>query len=140
MKPKATILLPILLLPSSCHANSPDKDARKFTPEIEEIRTRFFAHGTSGCGTDVSISPGSHSSLYNITVSSQNREYLFYLPKNYDKNTPAPVILNYHGHSESPYEQERITQMSNSQVNPDYIIVYPAGLVCLFAKLQRYDN
>ncbi|KAL9109764.1 MAG: hypothetical protein Q9227_005633 [Pyrenula ochraceoflavens] len=56
-----------------------------------------------------------------------NRSYLIYLPESYKTNTPAPLILSYHGRTKDAAEQELLSQFSNPTYNPDAIAVYPNG-------------
>lgn len=96
----------------------------------------------SGCGAQPPLQPGtSHSH----TIQSQgiSRSYIVFLPSNYDVNTPTPLIVNYHGHSDTDGYQETLTQLDDPFFNPDHIVVYPQGvdvcrpLCCYLAERVR---
>ena len=63
-----------------------------------------------------------------ISSDGRNRTYRIHLPSSYDTNTPAPLIISYHGHGQNMVEQEILSQFSNDAINPDMIAVYPQGL------------
>ncbi len=85
--------------------------------------------GTIGCGLLPPSSPG-HSE--NFTFYSEHgggqRAYLVHLPLNYKLTDPHPLILSFHGFTQTMHHQEHISKFSNSTTNPNAITVYPQGL------------
>lgn len=50
-----------------------------------------------------------------------------HLPRDYDEDTPAPVIFSYHGaggHVDQQADQDRFT---TADINTDHIVVYMQG-------------
>ncbi|ETS73830.1 hypothetical protein PFICI_14776 [Pestalotiopsis fici W106-1] len=79
---------------------------------------------SSGCfNTDSSFSVGKTS---NETLSG--RSYLLSIPDNYSTDTPAPLILSFHGGGQSPETQLDLDQLTNSDVNDQYIVIYPEAI------------
>jgi len=83
---------------------------------------------TPGCGESLpdGVSIGKHSNQ-SIISGGLNRTYLIHIPESYDGNTPAPLILSFHGRHKNAREQERLSQFSNASYNPSAIAVYPQG-------------
>ncbi|KAF5348364.1 hypothetical protein D9758_010903 [Tetrapyrgos nigripes] len=97
------------------------------------IMTSTFAAptgGPSGCGKQPpsGVSPGGASSNRTLTSGDQKRSYLIHLPQNYDSNKPTPLILSFHGRTQTAKQQEDGSQFSNPSFNPDGIAVYPQGV------------
>ena len=55
------------------------------------------------------------------------RSYLVFVPDSYDKDAGAPLILSYHGASQTPKSQCVLDQLTNPYFNTKYIVVYPEG-------------
>lgn len=92
--------------------------------------------GTSGCRKPLPTSPiplkpdsSATFSLHNSESFSPpaDRKYHIYIPKQYDINTPAPLIFSFHGRTQDMLQQERVSQLSNSDINPDAVVIYPNG-------------
>jgi poly(3-hydroxybutyrate) depolymerase len=95
-----------------------------------------YSTSTSGCykplpASPVALKPDSNAtfSLHNSNSSTPpaDRQYHIYIPKNYDINTPAPLILSFHGRNQDMLQQERVSQLSSSDINSDSIVIYPNG-------------
>ena len=86
------------------------------------VRTRT----TGGCGTPHTVDGISRN--YSILTNGGNRDYRLHLPSSYDPNTPAPLVISYHGHGKDMVEQETLSQFSNDAINSNMIAVYPQGL------------
>lgn len=82
--------------------------------------------GSAGCGTPHTVDGASHN--HSVSTNGGKRDYRLRLPGSYDLNTPAPVVLSYHGHGKDMVEQETLSQFSNDAINPNMIAVYPQGL------------
>ena len=83
-------------------------------------------HRTAGCGTPHKVDGVSRN--FNVSTNGGNRTYRLHLPSSYDENTPAPLVLSYHGHGQDMEEQETLSQFSNDAINPNMVAVYPQGL------------
>lgn len=95
------------------------------------LLTTVAATLTSGCGCDLPVgqSPGAPSVQVPFQQSSGvNRTYLIHIPKNYNQNTPAPLVLNFHGRGRNNIYQEFLTGFSRPDWNPNAIVVYPQGI------------
>lgn len=94
---------------------------------------------SDGCGKPLpaKVTPGGASANISIFSGGLNRSYLIHVPRNYDINTPVPLILSYHGRAKNASEQELLSQFSNSSYNPNAIAVYPQG-VAVSNPLPRF--
>lgn len=95
--------------------------------------TIAHAAESTGCGTKLSkgFTAGGDTNVIKIKSSGVTREYNLYIPENYDISTAAPLILSYHGGSQTAVEQEELSQLSNPEFNSDSIAIYPQGIdVC----------
>jgi poly(3-hydroxybutyrate) depolymerase len=50
------------------------------------------------------------------------------VPTNYSPTIPAPLIVAYHDKGMTAEEMEKLTRLSDSKLNPDYIVVYPEAV------------
>lgn len=95
-----------------------------------------FISGSSGCGTPIPsfLTPGNAGSLSDSNVitltlrDGSTRKYYMYLPPNYKTNTPAPVIISYHGNGETGINQALRTGFQDTTMNLNTITVYPSGV------------
>ena len=81
---------------------------------------------TAGCGKPHTVDGVSRD--FQVSTDGGNRTYRIHLPSSYDPNTPAPLVISYHGHGQDMVEQETLSQFSNEAINPNMIAVYPQGL------------
>ena len=84
------------------------------------------ARDTAGCSKPHTVDGTSRD--FNVLTNGRNRTYRIHLPSSYDPNTPAPLVISYHGHGQTMVRQETLSQFSNDAINPDMIAVYPQGL------------
>jgi poly(3-hydroxybutyrate) depolymerase len=103
-----------------------------------------LAAPTAGCGKDLPAASPSTCNSTNLTPfttrDGTKREYRIHVPSKYDKDTAAPLIFSFHGHSKDACKQEKLSQFSNEDWNPDAIAVYPQGLkvrVSLLSTIQK---
>ena len=82
--------------------------------------------GSAGCGTPHTVDGASTN--HSVSTNGGKRDYRLHLPHSYDMNSPAPVVISYHGHGQNMVEQETLSQFSNDAINPNMIAVYPQGL------------
>lgn len=81
---------------------------------------------TAGCSKPHTVDGISRD--FNLLTNGRNRTYRIHLPSSYEPNTPAPLVISYHGHGQSMVLQETLSQFSNDAINPSMIAVYPQGL------------
>jgi len=105
--------------------------SRLLTFAVLAIFLTTEAAPSDGCGNDLLAgqSPGGASQLRYMTLANgTQRTYKIYIPQNYNKTVPAPIIISYHGRGESGALQEGKVKLSQSAFNKDYIAVYPDGI------------
>ena len=88
--------------------------------------TSLESKDTAGCGKPHTVDGISKD--FEVSTDGRNRTYRIHLPSIYDANTPAPLVISYHGHGKDMVEQETLSQFSNDAINPTMIAVYPQGL------------
>tara|TARA_B100001173_G_scaffold64591_1_gene54512 strand:+ start:2213 stop:3364 length:1152 start_codon:yes stop_codon:yes gene_type:complete len=57
-----------------------------------------------------------------------SREYIVYIPANYNESSPAPLMLNFHGLNSNGSVQKYIDKMIPIADTAGFIAVYPTGL------------
>ena len=62
-----------------------------------------------------------------IVSSGEKREYLLYVPKNYDPAKPIPLVINLHTAMSWPSSSMAISQWNLVADEQGFIVVYPAG-------------
>lgn len=93
----------------------------------------FFTISTTAQNTS---SPGCSESVGNLspgtsTKTIRGRSYLLSIPLDYSSDTPTPLILSFHGGGQTPSIQLDADQLTNSNVNDQYIVIYPEAVdVC----------
>ncbi|TFB00632.1 Bifunctional acetylxylan esterase/xylanase [Trichoderma ghanense] len=65
---------------------------------------------------------------FSFASSGGTRSYRIHLPSNYQPGSPKPLIIAYHGSGDNPTNFEKTTRFSDPSVNPNMIVVYPAGI------------
>ena len=87
---------------------------------------------SAGCGKTLpaSITQGGtgSSNKLSITSSGITRTYLLHLPETYTPTNGHGLIFSFHGRSQTGAEQERLSQFSNHNFNPNMLAVYPDGV------------
>jgi polyhydroxybutyrate depolymerase len=56
-----------------------------------------------------------------------DRSYVVYVPPGYDHETPTPLVLSFHGYSNSPQQQEEWSGLSEKAAQEGFVLVYPSG-------------
>jgi poly(3-hydroxybutyrate) depolymerase len=86
-----------------------------------------------GCNSPLpdGIVPGEPKNLKINSTSSPDvhvRKYRLYLPKDYDGTKKLPLILSFHGRTQTAKYQDELSQFSNATYGFQGISVYPQGL------------
>ena len=83
-----------------------------------------------GCGQPIpkGLSKGEVGKSNDLTFGtsdSATRRYLLHIPDAYDINKPAGLIWSFAGRGKKAEHQEKITKLSDTAFNSEYIVVYP---------------
>jgi polyhydroxybutyrate depolymerase len=62
-----------------------------------------------------------------LVSSSEEREYLLYIPRTYDREKPTPLVMSLHGGGLWPAAQQDISQWNRVADEHGFLVVYPAG-------------
>lgn len=62
-----------------------------------------------------------------LVSSGLKREYLLYVPKNYDRDKPTPLVISLHGAMNWPAYQMKVSQWNREADASGFLVVYPAG-------------
>lgn len=62
-----------------------------------------------------------------IISSGQQREYLLYVPKSYDRTRPTPLVISMHGGAMWPAAQRETSQWNELAEGHRFIVVYPSA-------------
>jgi len=98
---------------------------------LSALATVLSADDSSGCDKLLpdGVLPGESTSL---TIDSKSgvtpRGYRLHIPTSYEKNTPIPLILSFHGRGKTAEYQEALSQFSNTSYGFEGIAVYPEGV------------
>lgn len=111
-------------------------------PSVTSLVTALLpilASAESGCGTQPPLTPGTS---HHHTIESQgiSRDYIVFLPASYDLNTPTPLIVNYHGATDTDDYQETLTLLDDPFFNNDHIVIYPQGVNVSHTLTSKYRN
>ncbi|MGO4892751.1 alpha/beta hydrolase family esterase [Flavobacterium sp. W21_SRS_FM6] len=64
----------------------------------------------------------------NIQVDNDLRQYRLFVPASYTDNTPLPLVLNFHGTSNTPDRQEALSDFEKLAEKERFIVVTPLAL------------
>lgn len=81
------------------------------------------AASSAGCGSDYDVP--TLNARHNATLANSNRTYMYWLPPSYDQNSPAPLILSFHGVGQSPVQEADLDLLGDTFFNTGQIVVYP---------------
>lgn len=62
-----------------------------------------------------------------LVSGGRRREYLFYVPRSYDRTKPAPLVISMHAAGLWPAAQMATTRWNRLADEQGFIVVYPAG-------------
>jgi polyhydroxybutyrate depolymerase len=62
-----------------------------------------------------------------IVSSGQEREYLLYVPRSYDRAKPTPLVISLHAAALWPATQREASQWNKVADEQGFIVVYPSG-------------
>ena len=67
------------------------------------------------------------STSHNFIHDGIQRNYLLYLPSNYQSNNEYPLVVNLHGYTSNAAQQELLSGFNSIADTANFIIVYPNG-------------
>ena len=62
-----------------------------------------------------------------IVSSGETRQYLLYVPKNYDRSKPTPLVISMHGAALWPAAEMAISRWNELADEHGFLVVYPSG-------------
>lgn len=66
--------------------------------------------------------------LHSLMVEADERYYTLFIPSEYNQHTPYPLVLNFHGTSSDPINQEVLTKFGKLGQQKQFIVVSPLAL------------
>ncbi|CAD0022034.1 unnamed protein product, partial [Aureobasidium pullulans] len=93
------------------------------------VPSRNDIYAGRGCGASLpaGVQAGGRTTQFSINSGGLNRSFSIHVPSSYDINSAAPLIMAFHGRSETPVNIERYSDLSSEVWNPYGIVVYPLG-------------
>ena len=84
------------------------------------------------------LGPGDHTRT--VQVGDLERSYLVHIPKNYDPETPTPVVLIFHGAGTNARMMVPFCAMNKKSDEAGFIAVYPngTGAAGIFLDVERW--
>jgi polyhydroxybutyrate depolymerase len=98
------------------HARERGADFRK---PVESIRQRLIKR------SEFKYGPGDY--VRKLRGNMRNRFYEIHVPPSYNKSTPTPAVLVFHGGGGDPGSIRYESQMDGTADKEGFIVVYPAG-------------
>ncbi|PVI07571.1 poly depolymerase [Periconia macrospinosa] len=99
------------------------------------LATAITTQPSSGCAKtslpdDVKLGKSKAVNITSTSVNDTNsiRKYRIYVPNSYKNGVPVPLILSFHGRTQTAKYQEDLSQFSNETFGFEGISVYPQGL------------
>jgi poly(3-hydroxybutyrate) depolymerase len=83
-------------------------------------------NGTDGCSKPFEFPAEIGGASKGIQIGE--RKARITLPKDYKHGDPAPIIFVFHDKNMTASDMEQTTQLSDSKLNPNSIVVYPEAL------------
>jgi poly(3-hydroxybutyrate) depolymerase len=77
---------------------------------------------------------------FSFASSGGTRSYRIHLPADYKPGSPMPLIIAFHGSGDNPKNFETTTRFSDPSVNPNMIVVYPAGINVRLPHPFKFDS
>ena len=101
---------------------------------------------SAACGA-AAILPGEHPGLA-VDHAGSPRSYDLFLPAAHDGSTPVPLVLNFHGWTQTAADHADFSQMTMTAATRGFALAYPqgidtswnAGICCGGAQSQGIDD
>jgi polyhydroxybutyrate depolymerase len=108
------------LLLAGCEAARERREARQSS---DAAALQSSGDSSSGCGLPAERG----SRLRSIESGGVERSLRLYVPERYDPNSPAPLVLNFHGFGSNALEQERYSAFPELADREGFIVATPDG-------------
>lgn len=115
-------LLVVLVLVSACGERIHDRLNDDQTPSEDNSDIA----PDDNIGTDTPVETG--DSTGSLSVDGVKRSYLLHIPKNYDPSKKYPLIVVFHGGSQTNTEIAKLTGFSELSETEGFLVVYPQGI------------
>ena len=83
---------------------------------------------------------GSNRSNGAFVSSGQKREYLLYVPRNYDRTKPTPLVISMHGAGGWPAQQMKLSGWNRLADAHGFIVVYPSAAEGVGPRIWHVDR
>lgn len=85
-----------------------------------------LSSGLASCAA-LSVLPA-RSEMHDLRVGREHREYILHVPRSYDRDHPAALVILLHGHGARAQTFEASTGMSGKANRNGFIVAYPQAL------------
>ena len=75
-----------------------------------------------------------------LVSSGQQREYLLYVPRSYDRTKPTPLVISMHGAALWGAAQKETSQWNKVAEREGFIVVYPSGAKGAGPRIWHVDR
>ncbi len=122
-------LIPVLLLGALIACAGSPTQADGGTPKTSDRRRPAEPQRPAASGTEER----------SLTVGKRDRFYELYVPSGYEKGTPAPVVMVWHGGGGFPAAVAKQSHMNEVAEKHGFLVVYPAGSGVFSKKLLTFN-
>lgn len=87
----------------------------------------ILLNGCSKINQEENVEQSEGTLLRNIEVEGETREYLIHIPNSYDSTKSVPIVMNFHGFSQSVSDYIIEADMRSLAESDTFILIYPQG-------------
>jgi len=87
----------------------------------------ILLNGCSKINQEENVEQSEGTLLRNIEVEGETREYLIHIPNSYDTTKSVPIVMNFHGFSQSVSDYIIEADMRSLAESDIFILIYPLG-------------
>ena len=87
----------------------------------------ILLNGCSKINQEENVEQSEGTLLRNIEVEGETREYLIHIPNSYDTTKSVPIVMNFHGFSQSVSDYIIEADMRSLAESDTFILIYPQG-------------
>ena len=87
----------------------------------------ILLNGCSKINQEENVEQSEGTLLRNIEVEGETREYLIHIPNSYDTTKSVPIVMNFHGFSQSVSDYIIEADMRSLAEADTFILIYPQG-------------
>jgi polyhydroxybutyrate depolymerase len=87
----------------------------------------ILLNGCSIINQEENVEQSEGTLLRNIEVEGETREYLIHIPNSYDTTKSVPIVMNFHGLSQSVSDYINEADMRSLAESDTFILIYPQG-------------